>query len=207
MFPISRRDIDLSTYSCSQLFQLRRNVCSAIATVSFLTLVDLPLEILCLIVNQISLKDFMACRLVSKEWKNVWYQPLVLLSILDCRFPGHSKMYETSVPAFLQVARRHLRRSWWYQNYTIARPANTLTWSTEKNYVDIEKGLQCLYNDGMLGWQGAQNKVYVKDLRKYKTLCLHLPLDTRLIAITQKWLILRTSRFSVLVLILNASLP
>ncbi|GAO17460.1 hypothetical protein UVI_02052010 [Ustilaginoidea virens] len=106
----ARVDEFLATLSPQDLLYLRRRL----GTIPRLAgLAHLPAEITSMIALQLSLDDFVHCRLVCRSWLASWTQDAVITAICHHFFPGMLEKHGDSTPRqLLQSAlARHLRRA------------------------------------------------------------------------------------------------
>ncbi|PFH57220.1 hypothetical protein XA68_15354 [Ophiocordyceps unilateralis] len=210
----SKASIDnfLGCLSSSDLIYVRDQTRKIILD-RFASFVDLPSELIGIILPYLHLEDILNCRLVSRGWWAIFTDDDIASRLCSRFFPGLQRAHHGPAEClFLDANRRFIRRRIHRSKYRVFIDWDS-SWSTDmfRNPVLSSShsippvdtaSLAVLYNDGKLAWQPCSTVVIVDDLVTLQR--LHCPLGNlivreqqmRLVAVTKNLLILGVSRGS-----------
>ncbi|KAF4990643.1 hypothetical protein FDECE_14308 [Fusarium decemcellulare] len=164
---------DLSPWDLLYLRGKLRNT-----TIILSTLVDLPPEIICLVLSYLDINDFRSCRLVSKAWAATWTQDAVFLWACRQFFPGFLETYHTmpgkqlyslAIKKRNKWHRPHCKFKWIRWNQRFNRIFNeTPPPSSQSGAQFVDVVYPFLYAREKLAWQPSLGQVIVDDLRNRK---------------------------------------
>ncbi|KAG5932956.1 hypothetical protein E4U53_001143 [Claviceps sorghi] len=168
----ARVDSLLACLSPWELLHLRNEFRKGSINITGLaTLLDLPVEILSMIVTQLELEDVVRCRLVSRSWRVMWTHGAVITTMCRYFFPGllEKAAIDRDPRGPAELLQSCIARNLWHRRgaHSESKAVRRERTSGPAMHVSRTTDLSqaSFYQEGFLAWQNDGSSVIVHDLR------------------------------------------